>query len=420
MKNRTIVSFLMNRMKKPENRIIVLTGGRQTGKTTLARTLFPDYQFLSIEDPILRGTYARLTAAQWRELYPKAILDEVQKEPSLIESIKSVYDQWTEPRYIFTGSSQLLLLEKVRESLAGRCIIVELYPLTVPELETENWAEPVVPSPFQKLLSAPDNTQEYIKSLLPDFALDPAYAKKLRAWDFYTRLGGYPALVNPELDDEDRYLWLLQYVRTYLERDVRDLAALRDLEPFVRLQRYVAFQTGAILNYSGLAQQIGISTKTVQRYIRYLEMSYQTLILPAWERNKSKQLVKAPKLHFLDYGVLQAITQKRGAPNGQEFESLVIAELFKQERCIFVDAHFFYLRTFDGKEIDLLIELPEGYFAFEIKMAERALATDTRHLRGLQEMLDKPLLHSFVLSNDPQTKSLGEHITAVHAAYFLT
>jgi len=133
---------------------------------------------------------------------------------------------------------------------------------------------------------------------------------------------------NPELDDEDRSLWLSQYVRTYLERDVRDLAALRDLEPFVRLQRYVAFQTGAILNYSGLAQQIGISTKTVQRYIRYLEMSYQTLILPAWERNKSKQLVKAPKLHFLDYGVLQAITQRRGAPNGQEFESLVIAELF--------------------------------------------------------------------------------------------
>ena len=79
MKNRTIVSFLMNRMKRPENRIIVLTGGRQTGKTTLARTLFPDYQFLSIEDPVLRGTYARLTAAQWRELYPKAILDEVQK-----------------------------------------------------------------------------------------------------------------------------------------------------------------------------------------------------------------------------------------------------------------------------------------------------------------------------------------------------
>ena len=330
MKNRTIASFLMNRMKRPENRIIVLTGGRQTGKTTLARTLFPDYQFLSIEDPILRGTYARLTAAQWRELYPKAILDEVQKEPSLIESIKSVYDQWTEPRYIFTGSSQLLLLEKVRESLAGRCIIVELYPLTVPELETENWAEPVVPSPFQKLLSALDNTQEYIKSLLPDFALDPAYAKKLKAWDFYTRLGGYPALVNPELDDEDRYLWLLQYVRTYLERDVRDLAALRDLEPFVRLQRYVAFQTGAILNYSGLAQQIGISTKTVQRYIRYLEMSYQTLILPAWERNKSKQLVKAPKLHFLDYGVLQAITQKRGTPSGQEFESLVIAELLNK------------------------------------------------------------------------------------------
>jgi hypothetical protein len=120
-------------------RIIILTGARQTGKTTLARNAFPGYAFLSIEDPILRQSYAGLSAAQWRDLYPRAILDEVQKQPVLIESIKSVYDQWPEPRYILLGSSQLLLLEKVKESLAGRCHIVELFPLTLPELGTESW-----------------------------------------------------------------------------------------------------------------------------------------------------------------------------------------------------------------------------------------------------------------------------------------
>ncbi|HOV94883.1 MAG TPA: AAA family ATPase [Spirochaetales bacterium] len=152
MKSRNVTTFLTKALQdqhEPQGRIVVLTGARQTGKTTFARTLLPDYQFLPIEDPVLRQSYARLTAAQWKELYPKAILDEVQKEPQLVEGLKSVYDQWPEPRYILTGSSQLLLTDKLRESLAGRCTIVELYPLTLPELETESWQKPVQPSFFQ-------------------------------------------------------------------------------------------------------------------------------------------------------------------------------------------------------------------------------------------------------------------------------
>ena len=121
----------------------------------------------------------------------------------------------------------------------------------------------------------------------------------------------------------------------------------------------------------------------------------------------------------MDYGVLQAVIQKRGTPTGYEFESLVVAEMYKQARYLFRPAEFSYLRTLDGKEVDALIELPEGYFAFKIKMAERAVPADARSLRKLGEILDKPLLHSFVLSNDPRTRTLGEDITAVHAAYFL-
>ena len=419
MKNRKIAGYLLGLAGKPDGRIIVLTGARQTGKTTLARTLFPDFQFLSIEDPVLRGSYARLTALQWKELYPNAILDEVQKEPRLIESIKSVYDQWAEPRYVLSGSSQLLLLEKVRESLAGRCTIVDLYPLTIPELETEGWEEAVNDTPFQSVVLHPQELSRQLRSLYPNFLLDPAHAKKWKAWDHYLRFGGYPALTNSEFDDESRYRWLGQYVRTYLERDVRDLASFRDLEPFVKLQRYVAQQTGTVLNSSAIAQHIGVSPKTAQRYIRYLELSYQALILPAWSRNENKRLVKSPKIHFLDYGVLQAVIQKRGSPTGFEFESLIAAEMYKQARNVTADAQFFYLRTLDGLEVDLLVELAQGYLAFEIKSTERVSPVDARHLRGLGEILDKPLLHSFVLSNDPETKSLTPDITAVHAAYFL-
>ena len=419
MKNRKIAGYLSGLAGKPGGRIIVLTGARQTGKTTLARTLFPDFRFLSIEDPVLRGSYARLTALQWKELYPNAILDEVQKEPRLIESIKSVYDQWTEPRYVLLGSSQLLLLEKVRESLAGRCTVIDLYPLTIPELETEGWEEAVNDSPFQSVVLHPLDISRQIQSLYPNFLLDQTHAKKWRAWDHYLRFGGYPALTNSVLNDESRYRWLEQYVRIYLERDVRDIASFRDLEPFVKLQRYVAQQTGTVLNSSAMAQHIGVSSKTVQRYIRYLELSYQALILPAWSRNENKRLVKSPKIHFLDYGVLQAVIQKRGAPTGFEFESLVAAEMYKQARNVFADAQFFYLRTIDGLEVDLLVELAEGYFAFEIKSVERVSSMDARHLRVLEGFLDKPLLHSFVLSNDPETKSFSPNITAVHAAYFL-
>ena len=261
----------------------------------------------NIEDPVLRTTYARLTASQWKDLYPKAILDEVQKEPQLIESIKSVYDQWETPRYVLSGSSQLLLLEKVKETLAGRCTIIDLYPLTIPELETESWDDQVADSPFQAMLEQPDDIAAQLKAL----------------------------------------------------------------------------------------------------------------VLSSWTKNEAKRLVKAPKIHVLDYGVLQAVVQKRGSPTGPEFESLVVAELYKQAKTMRSDARFWYLRTLDGREVDLLIELSQGYLAFEIKTSERASLSDARHLRSVSGLLDKPLLHAFVLSNDPAAQLLTPTITALHAAQLL-
>jgi len=130
-------------------------------------------------------------------------------------------------------------------------------------------------------------------------------------------------------------------------------------------------------------------------------------------------LVKTPKIHYLDNGIIQAILQKRGGITGNEFESLVIAEIYKQTKTIQKTANFFHLRTQDGKEVDLLIELSEGYIAFEIKMKEVVGKQDARHLINLGELLDKPLLKSFVLSNDTQAKYFDDNIVALHAAYFL-
>lgn len=415
MKNRKIAASVSSLSQKKIGRIIVFTGARQTGKTTLARKLFSDYRYLSIEDPVTRQEYKKLTAAQWHLLFPKAVLDEVQKESVLVESIKSAYDQFPDVRYILLGSSQLLLLEKVKESLAGRCSIIELFPLTVPEIQTSDWEEPVRDSPFQSYLN--DHRRF---SFIPSFLLDSSLATKQAAWDFYAQYGGYPALCDDTMSRDDRYTWLKNYAATYLQRDIRDMANFRDFEPFVKLQKYLALQTGGILNLTHAANQIGVDVKTVSRYLRYFELSYQALLLPAWARNGQKRLSKSPKFHYLDNGVLQAVLQKRGGTTGNEFESLVVAEIYKQCRTAGTAASFYHLHTHDGFEIDLLIELPDGYIAFEIKQSERITSSDARHLKNLAPLLDKPLLQGFLVSNDRQMKELAPGITAVNAAWFLS
>jgi predicted AAA+ superfamily ATPase len=414
MKNRQILPFIKE--KSTRNRILVLTGARQTGKSTLSKRCFDKYVYLSIEDPVQRKSYTQLTAEQWKDLYPQAILDEIQKEPVLIESIKSVYDQFDEPRYALLGSSQLLLMQKVKESLAGRCLIIDLYPLVIPELLTASWNDPVEPSFFQDFMQ----NKKQVTQLLPSFTLDRNHAKKQRAYDFYLKYGGYPALSEAKWSDNDRYEWLSGYVRTYLERDVRDLASFRDLEPFVKLQRYLALHTGAQINYSSVAKEVGVSVPTVQRYFQYLELSYQAIILQPWYGNGLKRLMKMPKIHFMDTGVLHAILQKRGGMTGAELESALVAEIYKQSKNSRLPVNFYHLRTVDGREIDLLLETADYFVAIEIKSTVNVTEIDAKHLKGLQNLLTKPLRHGFVLSNDPATKHFGDNITAVHAAAFLS
>lgn len=414
MKNRKIADFILQSNSSKIGRIIVLTGARQTGKTTLVRKLFPDYEYISVEDPTMRSQFSKLTASQWKALFPNAILDEVQKEPTLIESIKSVYDQWTEPKYILLGSSQLLLLEKVKESLAGRSIIIEFYPLTLPELRTQSWADPVEDSLFQRELK---NMQT--DSYLPSFLMDKRMVEKQQAWEHYLKVGAYPAVSDEELSIEEKQEWLRNYVRTYLERDIRDLASFRDLEPFVKLQRYLAINTGNLVNATAIATRLGLTSKTIQRYIRYFEISYQAILLPAWSQNENKRLSKMPKLHYMDNGILQAVLQKHGGLTGNEFESLVVAEIYKQIQTIHIQVQLYHLRTHDGKEVDLLIEMPDFYYAIEIKMTDKVTKSDAKHLIGLDNILNKPIKKAFILSNDRETKYFGENIVAMNATMFL-
>jgi predicted AAA+ superfamily ATPase len=415
MKRRILFEDLQSERQSKLGRIIVLTGARQTGKTTIARHSFADYVYLAVDDPVQCSNFMKLTAAQWHKFYPNAVLDEVQKEPTLIDSIKAAHDLFKDTRYLLLGSSQFLLMEKVKESLAGRCIIMEIYPLILPELMSTSFKDNINRSFFAKYVSG----EQGVDTVYPAFTFDTQYAVKKNAYDFYLRYGGYPAISDENLTDKERDEWLTMYVKTYLERDIRDLAASLDLEPFIKLQRYLANTTGSLVSYSSIAKETGISVPTVQRYIRYMEISYQSVVLPAWFANPLKKLIKAPKIHFLDNGILRAVLMKKGTLTGNEFESAIIAEIYKQIKTYKLPLVCYHLWIENGHEVDMILEAEDYFIAIEIKMSEHVDNTDARHLQDLQSILNKPLRHSFVLSNDTQVHYLNDSITAMHAAAFL-
>ena len=412
MKNRQMINRIQIRSNSKFGRIIVLTGARQTGKSKIVKRAFSDFQFISIEDPVVDEEYKKLSASQWSLLYPKAILDEVQKEPRIVESIKAVYDQFPETKYILLGSSQILLLSKIRESLAGRCQILELYPLTLPELMTNSWESEIVTSYFQNILESKTVAN------IP-FLLDTDHPRKLQVFNNFLDFGSYPAISDEALSVEEKKDWLRNYVRTYLERDIRDLAELRQLEPFTKVQKLIAINTAQLTNYSKIAAEAGVSLKTVQRFIEYMSISYQTLVLQSWSRNSSKRLSKSPKVHYLDVGVMRAVLQKNDKLSGHEFESAIVSEIFKQAKQSMSDLSFYHLRTSDGSEVDLLIELEHGYIAIEIKQSSFVRNEDAIHLKGLETILDKPVLYKYVLSNDLSYKDLGDGVIGMPAVQFL-
>jgi hypothetical protein len=417
MKNRSIADRLRTRFSSCYGRLTVLTGARQTGKTTLARLAFPDMPYLSFEDPVVRPAFTRLSAAEWIERYPQAILDEVQKAPSVVESIRAAHDQAAHVRYLLLGSSQILLLSQVKESLAGRAAIEELWPLTLPEVATSGWGDPV---PESRLIAWLRDGKRSNKIFLGIPSASQSHARYAALFERYLNFGGMPVMSDASIGDAERSAWLSDYQRTYLERDVADLSSLRDLEPFVLAQRAIARQSARLVNFSDLARLVSIAPNTARRFLRYLELSYQAIELPAYFRNQQKRLSRMPKIHMLDPGVLQSVTRRSGEPTGEEFKSAVVAEIYKQGRNAAIPAHFYHLRTRDGREVDLLLELETGFVAFEIKAARRVANTDARPLRNLADILDKPLLGAFLLSNDPDARILPDGIIALPAAWALS
>jgi predicted AAA+ superfamily ATPase len=407
---RLAVAPLSQLLSSPACRCLVVTGARQTGKTTMVRDqLAPDFEYHTFDEVLERRILAETPASQWLARGRSLVFDEVQKEPAFMGTVKAIADRApADLRVVLTGSAQLALLGSVRETLAGRTVTRELYPLTLGELTQ---AKPLL----LDLLASP--SPEAAAGLLSEARLAPqrreatararVHLEHLAAW------GGMPALTSLERP-EDRWLWLQEYCQTYLQRDLADLGRVSDLDDFVRLERLAARRTASLINYADLARDADLSPITTKKYLRYLELSYQAFLLPAFRGPAELRLSKSPKLHWMDLGIQRVLSGLRLGMTGPQFETLATGEILKLTKTLAIDVAASHLRTKDGREVDLLLSLPTGaHVAFEMKAGEQASRHDARHLRGLERLVDGPLLARVVLYGGRQVLDLGEGCHAV-------
>ncbi len=316
--------------------ILALTGPRQSGKTTLARAVFPEKPYVSLENPDERE-FAEQDPRRFLARFAEgAILDEVQRCPGLFSWLQEVVDERKRMGdFILTGSARFDLIAGVTQSLAGRVGRVELLPLSAAEMRQGG----VLPNALDDLLFT----------------------------------GSYPALYDRDLAPGD---WFPNYVATYLERDVRQLIAVRDLTQFQRFVRMCAARSGQLLNMTSLGADCGISATTAREWISVLEASYLLVRLMPHHHNFGKRLVKTPKLYFLDTGLMAWLLGIRDAQSvsthaarGALFETWVVSEKFKQRFNAGQPADLYFWRDSAGHEVDLLEACAQepGLHASEIK-----------------------------------------------------
>ena len=355
--------------------VVVLLGARQTGKTTLVRSMpsLADRPYLTLDDFDLRAQ-AEQEPETVLERAPTMVLDEVQRAPALLLAIKRVVDASrtrTPGRFVLTGSANLLMMQRVADTLAGRAVYVTLWPFTRRERVGKGGT-----GPWSELLSVPFAKWREV--------LD-ADAGRREDWRVAARAGGLPVPAHELETDDDRAVWFSGYVQTYLERDLQDLRAVQDLADFRRLMRAACLRIGGLLNQTEIGRDVGISQPQVHRFMNLLEVSYQAVRLPAYAANRTRRLIKAPKLYWSDTGLAMFLAGET-EPRGAHLENLVLAELLAWRDVQARRPEVLYWRTATGLEVDYVIETPKRVVPIEVKTSARVVPADAK---GLEAFLDE-------------------------------
>ena len=335
--------------------VIAIVGPRQSGKTTLARHMFPNHKYLSMENLDIRHM-AEDDPRGFLEDYGKnLILDEIQRVPSLFSYLQERVDLDDVPAcYVLTGSQQFLLLERITQSLAGRIVTFQLYPFS-----------------FNELHGLP--LDEDLGSL---FKIKPRPIKGGEDFDIYKTIftGMYPRIHDKKLEPRK---WIENYILTYIERDIRSLVNVDNLKLFESFLQICAAMSGQLVNYTSISNSIGVSQPTVKKWMSLLETSGILFILHPHHKNFRKRLVKTPKLYFADTGVLSFLlsirtsNELKGHPLfGNIFETFIIGEFYKRMYHVGEKPPFYFWRDKTGNEIDLLIDIDQEMLPIEIKASK--------------------------------------------------
>lgn len=342
--------------------VLTVTGPRQSGKSTLLRHLFPEAVTYSLKDIQIREFALNDPVAFLGQTEKPLFIDEIQKAPDLIEYIQGIVDNHPERKFLLSGSSQFEVMKGVSESLAGRSGVYELMPMSFAETSSIS-------------------SEKDLDTLLFD--------------------GFYPAVCSGKNVSK---LYYPSYVKTYLEKDVRDLLNVKDMMQFLRFMKLCAARVGSIFNASELSGEVGVDSKTIASWLSVLQASYIIYLLPPYYENISKRLVKSPKLYFCDPGLacylldIESPRQLyRDKMRGNIFENFVVMEAVKHRMNAGKDGGVFFYRDSNKNEVDLLVKEEGEITALEIKSAQTYSNSFANILEKLPEWIKTPVRRSAVV-----------------------
>lgn len=384
--------------------VILLSGARQIGKSTLSLSLFDNY--LTFDDGELKLQAKENPKGFLRTLEKPVCLDEIQKAPLLLEYIKINVDQNRKNGdFLLTGSANILDNKGVKDTLAGRIIELVLYPLSVKEknnLKNDNIVD---------------------KLFNHDFKVD--------TYDYYDRLiehilsGGYPEMLKLKAGLE-KSLWFSSYISTYIERDARDLGEIRDIDSFIKFVNVISTRSGCLLNKSSLSTQIGITNKTTENYLAILQQIYQVFLVKPYFENIGKQFIKSPKLYLGDTGLLTHFVKIETPKDlleshycGAVFETFVMTELQKHLSYSHHEYNLYHYRTNDAKEIDFILKYQSKIIAIEVKSSASVNKSDFKHIIDFQKKSKQESVIGVIFYTGDRTIELSDTLIAIPMSYFM-
>lgn len=380
--------------------VVVVTGARQTGKSTLARMAGAraPRRELTLDDLDVLTRARDEPDALLRGATPLTI-DEVQRAPDLLLAVKRAVDRKRTPgRFLLTGSANLLLMRGVSESLAGRAVHLALWPLTRRERLGLGTA-----GRWDLLFETrPDDWDDVLRA---DDAPD-------EDWKAAARCGGFPEPAVHMTDRDARARWFAGYEQTYLERDLRDLSQVASLVDFRRLVRALALRIGSVANQSDLGRDVGLSQPTVHRHMNLLEVSWMLVRLPAYAVNRTLRLVKSPKVYWSDTGLAMHLAGE-SEPRGAHLENLVLTDLLAWRDATPSPPQVMHWRTTAGAEVDFVVERGDRLLPIEVKATARPRPDDARGIRAFRKEYGAASLPGIVLHTGRETSWLTDDVLAV-------